>query len=72
MGMSAVVSARSSSVQMAIKEDRNAKKLVYGMDNCSGQNKKYTMYTSLVAAVNDPKLVVEKIALQLLEVAMPS
>ena len=48
------------------------KKLVYCMDNCSGQNKNYAMYTSLVAAVNDPKLVVKKIALQLLEAATPS
>ena len=30
----------SYSIQMAIKEDRNAKKLVYCMDNCWGQSAK--------------------------------
>lgn len=57
----------ASSVQLAIKADRYATELLYYMDNCSGQNKNYALYTSLLAAVNDPKLGVEKITLKFLE-----
>lgn len=57
----------ATSVQMAMEEDKYIKELVYYMDNCSGQNKNYALYTSLVVAVNDPKLIVEKITLKFLE-----
>lgn len=55
------------SAHRAIKEDRYATELLYYIDNCSGQNKNYALYTSLVAAANDPKLGAKKITLKFLE-----
>jgi len=54
-------------MKMAIERERDMKHIIYWMDNCSGQNKNWCLFTTLVSVVNDPKLAVEDISLKYFE-----
>ena len=57
----------ASTMKMAIERERDMKHIIYWMDNCSGQNKNWCLFTTLVSVVNDPKLAVEDISLKYFE-----
>ena len=43
----------TSTFVKAIKTERDAQHLIYWMDNCSAQNKNWTLFTAMVVLVNN-------------------
>lgn len=49
-------------------KNRDATKITMWLDNCSGQNKNWTLFSMLVRAVNGPELAAKEVTLRYLEV----
>lgn len=52
---------------LALAKDRDYKEVIYYLDNCSGQNKNWTLFTSLVELVNSDQLAANTITFKFFE-----
>lgn len=57
----------ASTFLIAIKQDREFQKLVYFMDNCTAQNKNWTLFTALIDIVNSKDISANTITFKYLE-----
>lgn len=57
----------ASAAVLAMEQDRDMDHLIYYMDNCAGQNKNYTFFTTLMSAVNGQYIAANTITLKYLE-----
>ena len=57
----------ASAVMMALEKDRDFKTVLFYMDNCTGQNKNYALYTAIIDKVNSANIQADSITLKYLQ-----
>ena len=57
----------SSTFQQALEQERDFMNIVYFMENCTAQNKNWTLFTSMVAIINTSDISAETSAFKFLE-----
>jgi hypothetical protein len=57
----------TSTINMCLKQDRDFKTVIYYMDNCSSQNKNYSLFTSVLSLVNTDLIDAETVTFKYLE-----
>jgi hypothetical protein len=57
----------TSTFYAAIKQERDVKHFVYWLDNCSGQNKNWTLFSALTILVNSDQIEAEDVTLKFFE-----
>jgi hypothetical protein len=51
----------------ALVEERDQEHIIYWMDNCTGQNKNWTLYTAMVIMINSSEIAAQSVTLKYFE-----